>query len=229
MKSIYLLERLHHILNALPEEDQKQAEHFLKDTANYYDHLNTPAAIVTDLIKAVTEDIRREEAKTGGKLAQQKAAEKILDQVPKGKYSGGYMSGDRQIVGGAYSVVRLCSPLPVREYPAGKNHLDYDGFINSAKENAGAVLELPTLADLKTHIKIDKAAHKGQKGYIPSWDFGEELPRVNAAYLLEVLTILGDCKAVCSKASPTQQAIYFMNNSGDDAILLPVRKKEVKQ
>ena len=114
MKNIYLLEKLHHILNALPEEDQKQAEYFLKDMSHYYDSLNTPAAIVTDLIKEVTEDIRREEAKSGGKLAEQKAAEKILDQVPEGKASGGYMSGDRQIVGGAYSVVRLVRPLPVQ-------------------------------------------------------------------------------------------------------------------
>lgn len=224
MKSIYLLERLHHILNALPEEDQKQAEYFLKDMSHYYDSLNTPAAIVTDLIKEVTEDIRREEAKSGGKLAEQKAAEKILDQVPEGKASGGYMSGDRQIVGGAYSVVRLCSPLPVREFPAGASPLDYDKLLNDASKNAGAVLILPTLADIKTHIKIDKAAHKGQKGYKPCWDFGEGLPRVDAAFLLEVLTILGECKAVCGYAFPTQQPLYFVNESGDDALLMPVRK-----
>lgn len=218
------MEKLHHILNALPEEDQKQAEYFLKDMSHYYDTLNTPAAIVTDLIKEVTEDIRRESAKDGGKLAQQKAAEKILDQVPEGKDSGGYMSGGRQIVGGAFSVVRLCSPLPVREYPAGKEHLDYNKICDTAKENAGAVLNLPTLADLKTHIKIDKAAHKGVKKYKPCWDFGEGLPRVDAAFLLEVLTIMGECKAVCGNTYPTKQPIYFTNASGDDAILLPVMK-----
>jgi len=224
MKSIYLLERLHHILNALPEEDQKQAEYFLKDMSHYYDTLNTPAAIVTDLIKEVTEDIRRESARDGGKLAELKAAEKILDQVPEGKASGGYMSGDRQIVGGAYSVVRLVRPLPVRELPAGAEHLDYDKIVNQASENAGAVLIMPTLAELKAHIKIDKAAHKNLKKYKPCWDFGEGLPRVDAAFLLEVLTILGECKAVCGYAYPTKQPLYFMNKSGDDAILLPVRK-----
>lgn len=224
MKSIYLLEKLHHILNALPEEDQKQAEYFLKDMSHYYDILNTPAAIVTDLIKEVTEDIRRESARDGGKLAQQKAAEKILDQVPEGKASGGYMSGDRQIVGGAFSVVRLCSPLPVRELPTGADHLDYDKIVNQASENTGAVLIMPTLAELKAHIKIDKAAHKGLKKYKPCWDFGEGLPRVDAAFLLEVLTILGECKAVCGYAYPTKQPLYFMNKSGDDAILLPVMR-----
>ena len=224
MKSIYLLERLHHILNALPEEDQKQAEYFLKDMSHYYDSLNTPAAIVTDLIKEVTEDIRREEAKSGGKLAEQKAAETILDQVPEGKAFGGYMSGDRQIIGGAYSVVRLVRPLPVRELPAGADHLDYDKIVNQASENAGAVLIMPTLAELKAHIKIDKAAHKGLKKYKPCWDFGEGLPRVDAAFLLEVLTILGECKAVCGYAFPTQQPLYFVNESGDDALLMPVRK-----
>lgn len=224
MKSIYLLERLHHILNALPEEDQKQAEYFLKDMSRYYDTLNTPAAIVTDLIKEVTEDIRRESARDGGKLAQQKAAEKILDQVPEGKASGGYMSGDRQIVGGAYSVVRLCSPLPVRELPTGADHLDYDKIVNQASENAGAVLIMPTLAEIKAHIKIDKAAHKGLKKYKPCWDFGEGLPRVDAASLMEVLTILGECKAVCGYAYPTKQPLYFTNKSGDDAILLPVMR-----
>ncbi len=213
MKSIYLLEKLHHILNALPEEDQKQAEYFLKDMSHYYDNLNTPAAIVTDLIKEVTEDIRREEAKSGGKLAEQKAAEKILDQVPEGKASGGYMSGDR-----------LVHPLPVRELPADADHLDYDRIVDTAKENAGAVLNLPTLADLKKHIKIDKAAHKGIKKYRPCWDFGESLPRVDAAFLLEVLTILDDCKAICGKIYPTKQPIYFVNSAGDDAILLPVMK-----
>jgi len=224
MKSIYLLERLHHILNALPEEDQKQAEYFLKDMSHYYDTLNTPAAIVTDLIKEVTEDIRRESARDGGKLAELKAAEKILDQVPEGKASGGYMSGDRQIIGGSYSVVRLVHPLPVRELPAGADHLDYDKIVNQASENAGAVLIMPTLAELKAHIKIDKAAHKNLKKYKPCWDFGEGLPRVDAAFLLEVLTILGECKAVCGYAYPTKQPLYFMNKSGDDAILLPVRK-----
>ena len=162
MKSIYLLEKLHHILNALPEEDQKQAEYFLKDMSHYYDSLNTPAAIVTDLIKEVTEDIRREEAKSGGKLAEQKAAEKILDQVPEGRASGGYMSGDRQIVGGAYSVVRLVRPLPVRELPAGAEHLDYDKLINQASDNAAADLALPTLACLQTHFTIAKASTKAR-------------------------------------------------------------------
>lgn len=204
MKSIYLLEKLHHILNALPEENQKQ--------------------IIMDLIEEVTEDIRREEAKSGGKLAQQKAAEKILDQIPEGKASGSYMSGDRQIIGGAYSVVRICSPLPVREFPAGADHINYDNIINQASENAGAVLTIPTLADLKAHIKIEKATHKGQKGYKPLWDFGDGLPRVDASFLLEVLTILGECKAVCGYASPTKQPLYFKNKSGDDAILLPVMR-----
>lgn len=219
-----LIEKVNNIIFSLTEEDKKAADYMLSKSPERFGDTGTTTALLTDLLKDLQDDLKNEAAKASGRLSAKKAAEKILDQIPDGKASGGYMSGDRQIVGGAYSVVRLVRPLPVRELPAGADHLDYDRIVDTAKENAGAVLNLPTLADLKTHIKIDKAAHKGIKKYRPCLDFGESLPRVDAAFLLEVLTILDDCKAICGKTYPTKQPIYFVNSAGDDAILLPVMK-----
>lgn len=218
------IEKVNNIIVSLPEEDKQAAAYMLSKSPERFGDTGTTPALLTDLLKDLQEDLKNEAAKASGRLSAKKAADKILNQIPEGKVSGGYMSGDRQIIGGAYSVVRICSPLPVREFPAGADHINYDNIINQASENAGAVLTIPTLADLKAHIKIEKATHKGQKGYKPLWDFGEGLPRVDAAFLLEVLTILGECKAVCGYASPTKQPLYFKNKSGDDAILLPVMR-----
>lgn len=219
-----LIEKVNDIIATLPEEDKQAAAYMLSKSPERFGDTGTTTALLTDLLKDLQDDLKNEAAKSSGRLSAKKAADKILDQIPEGKASGSYMSGDRQIIGGAYSVVRICSPLPVREFPADAKHLDYDNVINQASENAGAVLTMPTVAELKAHIKIEKATHKGQKGYKPLWDFGEGLSRVDTAFLLEVLTILGDCKAVCSYANPTKQPLYFKNKSGDDAILLPVMR-----
>ncbi len=234
MNNTKLLEQLNNIIKSLPEDERKQADYFMqnndRNAAGLLDR-NIPAIVtdlikdVTDLIKDVTEDLHRAEAKAFGKGAAQKAAERIIKQATDRKMSAGaYTLDGLQYIGGCFSVVRLSEPLPVTELPKDKEPINYQQIIELASKNEGDTLQLPHRNYLPVYIKTEKARHKSEKGFVCKWDFGDNLPAVDAALLLDMLNLLGNCTAVLSYRNPQINAIYFKNDKGEDGILMPVRK-----
>ena len=80
-------------------------------------------------------------------------------------------------------------------------------------------LPLPSIAELKKTI-ADQKAKEGRNAR-PVYDFGDELPLVNAAYLLDMLSLLPGAIAYISSSRPQVCPIYFKADNGD-GILLPV-------
>lgn len=183
---------------------------------------------VSDLIDDVENEIKTEESKKSGKYEKKKSAERIIKQLENG-YSyklGVYDEFNYQYIGGVYSVVKIKEKIPLYISDEKKNYerMDYEKIIVETRNSIGNQLPLPSIHDLKSEIKIEKEKHKGEKGYIYYYDFGDGLPRVNGMYLLDLLVILGDCKAFASIRYPEKRLIYFENENGDCGVLSPVRK-----
>lgn len=221
-----LIKKVNNIIVSLPEEDRKAANYMLSKSPERFGDTGTTPALLTDLLKDLQDDLKNEAAKASGKLSAKKAAEKIFKQLKNiNKLFGTYVSDGKQIIGGSCSCVRLSEPLPLQEYPAGETPLNYVDILNSTSQNKGEALTLPSLAELTAHNKTQKALNKHIKKFSPTYDFGEGLPAVDGEKLAEVLTILGSStRATASLHSPLLKAIYFINESGDDGLLMPVRK-----
>lgn len=183
---------------------------------------------IFELIEDVKKEIKRECAKKAGKLSALKAAENIIKQRDEqtDKKHGAYIENNFQIIGGNYCAVRIFEPIPgVREKQKDAPSLDYNDYIIKSSKNIGEVLEMPKHSVLLSYIKEEKAQHKGEKGFVPVWDFGEGKPAVNASYLLDVITILGEnTTATAANMLPETSSIYFRSSAGD-GLLCPIRKR----
>ena len=84
------------------------------------------------------------------------------------------------------------------------------------------VIDAPAISEVKKTAALHRAAHG--KNSVPTYDFGEGLPQVNAAYLVDMLTILPGAKLYVADYRTELSTVYFVSEKGD-GILMPVRKK----
>ncbi len=225
MKNEKMLEKLHEVLQMLPPEHQKLADTMLEKPEMYSKVMPGISATITDLIKELHEDIKKESAKSSGASVMKKAADNILRQCADMEHYGAFIIDGLQIVGGRYSAVRLSKPLPLcRDFPEDMNKPPYNTFVINASKNEGAPLMLPSRQELSAHIKIEKAKHKGEKGFKPIYDFGEGRPLVNAVFLLEIIDILGADTVATMSARGSLSPIYFKSEAGD-GILCPINRR----
>lgn len=100
-----------------------------------------------------------------------------------------------------------------------------DDTLKRAKTN-NAKRALPCIADLKEYIKEIKAKKSDNRlttrGAI-IYDFGDNLPAVNAAYLLDMLQLMPDAIAFVDTRKPLINAVYFSDGT-NKGVLLPMRK-----
>ena len=224
MKNEVMLERCLEMAMSLNEHDKMCFDYNISH--NDPDGINLGcrlAAIVIEL-KA---DIAAEECKAAGKLSPLNAAKRIIKSAKSNNsreyIHGSWMQDGMQCYCDGYHGVRLNNPLPTEEIPPNSERMDLSGVIKSAKEYAGAVLKLPTVSELKAHIKFEKANKKVNRDRSPvTYDFGPDLPLVNAEYLLNMLELLPGCKAK-AKFGSSVGPIYFEAEAGD-GVLLPVRR-----
>lgn len=119
----------------------------------------------------------------------------------------------RSCVCDGYLAVRLKKPVEGFESVPG---VDLDKvFPNESYFTDPVEVKIPTPGELK----INKRKLTTGKAV---YDFGEDLPLVDAAFLKDVMDCLPGAKAVAERGS-TMKMIYFTSEDGD-AILLPVRK-----
>lgn len=126
-----------------------------------------------------------------------------------------YDADDRQCMCDGYHVLRL------------KNHVE--GF-NTVKgmdldkcypKDYELVAELPM--PTPGELKINKKKIGSYRGAATVYDFGDDLPLVNADYLKNIMDCLPDAKAYVTKHQLTGP-IIFKSDKGD-VLLLPIRKK----
>lgn len=115
-------------------------------------------------------------------------------------------------------IVRVGKPLD----------LNLSKFIDAAKEANTWSFNLPNLKTVKAHIKAVKAERK-EEGIpldtaIP-YDLGDDLPQVNAQYLVDLLEILPDAKQAWLDPHRHLLCPIYVSTGTGDAILMPVYKK----
>ena len=141
------------------------------------------------------EDIKREKCRDAGTTDRKKAAESIIAECAqyaderKGAYIG---DNGKIIIGGCYRAVRLGGTFEGLTAGEKKMQPDYEKIINGAAQNDGEKIKAPTRKELKDYIKIEKAKHKGEKKYMPVYDFGDGRPAVDPKKLLEMIDLIGD-------------------------------------
>ena len=152
------------------------------------------------------------------------AADRIIKKIDKmpmfNHRAGAFLMNDYQYFGNDVIAIRTKNYIPVyKDLQKNVEPPPYEKFIDDASSNCGEVLDLPSLPELKEYIKTKKA----EKVKPVLWDFGENLPQVNAEFLKDVIIIMGNCEAIASKHKTITSAIYFKNDS-TEAILMPMRK-----
>ena len=212
----------------------KLAAQLDEDDASLYDYgLNHPdfreasldgigwhlAGLVLDL----KEDIIADSCKSAGRGKNLSAAKRIIksaksiDNHPE--LHGAWMADGKQCYCDGYRAVRLVDPLPVENIPEHQQPLDIDRIYRGVLQNKGRQLDLPSVGELKAHIKMEKA--KPDRDRVICWDFGDV--KVNASYLIDMLEILPDCVAYAGESKVSISGIYFESAAGD-GILLPCKK-----
>ena len=128
-----------------------------------------------------------------------------------------YDDQGRQCMCDGYHAIRLVKPVEgfgtVRGMDLEKVFPN-DGYFTDPVE-----LTIPTPGELK----INKRKFESWRGAPSYYDFGDDLPRVNADYLKNIMDCLPGATAVCERSKALTGIIYFKSDKGD-AILLPVRK-----
>lgn len=150
------------------------------------------------------------------------AFKRIIRRIPDHRKSlqGVWTDSEgRSCVCDGYLSIRLKKPMEGFESVPG---MDLEKvFPNSTYFTDPVDVEIPTPGELK----IKKRKLGSWRGAQTVYDFGEDLPMVDASFLKDVMDCLPDAKAVTERNSTTR-LIYFTSDRGD-AILLPVRKKDV--
>lgn len=194
---------------------------------------NGNAAEILKYLKTEAEtEIRHAAAKQSGNGNRQKAAERVIksakaDNLREALWGSWNDARGHQFVCDGVRLIEFFEPLPLEKIREGVQPIDAARIMPPDKNARGAILELPSIAELKAYIKEEKALKKAVKdksGVL--YDFGAELPTVNAQFLLDMFEALPGCVARASHTRTLLSAIYFESADGC-GVLLPVRKKEV--
>lgn len=210
------------------------AEKILMMSTAAMEHLKQGAnGNALEILNAIKEDakkeIRRAAAKASGNANRQKAAERVIKNAiasnpGREALHGFWIKNEKQYICDGFRILRLNNALPLPTISEKLQPIDADRILTPAKDNAGAVLELPDVGELRAYIKTEKARKKAisDKSAI-FYDFSDDLPRVNAVYLLDMLEILPGCTATASSRGALVNPIYFESEHGD-GVLCPVKK-----
>ena len=123
-------------------------------------------------------------------------------------------SDGRTIAADAYRIIRTLETVPA-DIPRADG-LDVSKFFN---DPIGYDIILPTIKELQALIKEQR-----ERGIKPVYDFGEDLPMVNAKYLLDMLRIFPDAICYRSAENCKNKALFFQSSTGD-GLIMPIFKR----
>lgn len=216
MNNEALLKRLIEIKNSLPEDEQAMINNYI-DTNYRIGKVENTIARLVNLILDVKEAMEMDYAKKNGTSEKLKCAKNILKRAASSREILKYAYTDKsgiQTICNSYCMVRLTEPLNLPELPAKMEYVNVKRIM--PKQKKPVTLELPSVADLKTYIALKKA--EKMKGI--AYSFGENLPKVDATVLLDVMTLVPH--AVATYEFPM---VVFNNDKGDYALLCVLRSE----
>jgi len=176
-------------------------------------------------IAALKSDIQAETSKKTGRSAQLSAAKRMIKEAKKNMshrpgFHGAWIGEDeKQYINSGYYAVRFNQPMELTKSEGDEGATER--IINNAYD--GLELKLPEESTVKTMIikHNAKCSHiKPKDRPTCEFDFGENLPVVNAQWLLNTLQALPEAAA---KYTTLTAPIFFSSPDGE-AVLCPIRK-----
>lgn len=190
---------------------------------------SSPGSIgeLINLCANLQDDIRQKTNKSAGNGNIEKGMQAVIKSAAKKTLSnmaGYFLSNGLPTVCDGFRIMRSKVPLDIGEQVKG---LDAQQIFDSTIREADTVLELPSLGELKSYIKLQKLENssrdKSDRTKEIIYDFGEERPKLNAGYLLDMLTAFPDAKADYDSRRAQISPVYFNSETGE-GILMPIRK-----
>ena len=181
------------------------------------------------LVEDLKADIRNGNNKARGCGNLAKLAKAIFKEAPKNRKEMQYshISNGIQYVLDGYRIAGFYEPLDLPEYDDYKKSenmmptwYDVEKMFNNL-EYDDTPLQLPTVAELKSEIKIAKAGKP--RGIRVMWKL-ECGPLVNAQYLLDFIEAFPDAKIYQSANKPMSSPLFIEAEKGF-GILLPIHMK----
>lgn len=226
MTSEKMLELLNEYISKMEKEERDLIEAVTK-SGNFDIKACFPAAALAELKRGLLENIRIESAKSAGRLSALKAAKRIEKSAQEWKREERktcWIGADgRQYICSGYHMVALNSPLDLETGNARPDVEKNLKMCENGENGYTKALELPSIAELKAHIKTEKANPEHNKKHPVSFDFGLSLPMVNAQYLVDILECLPDCTCTINEQKGYASMLVFSSESGA-GVLCPVRK-----
>lgn len=217
MKPEKALEKVNNIISLLsPEEKEKVIK--MIDNNITVKSPSTLCEAIASLYNELTDDLRKETAKTSGNGKALTAAKRILKSAPDYKecLQFAYIKGNKQYFTDGYRAAILTDFLPLPELPKNLQYMDISVFDRLTDNKNTKILPTPDISKLQAYIKIEKS--KGNKK--PLYCFGENTTVCDANYLVDMLYIIPNAEIYFSgRLNP----IIFTNNTDNKAILMPVK------
>lgn len=188
------------------------------------------ATLTLDLKDAVAQDAARASGRGSARVAANRIIKNAILRQSRGNLHGAWMQDGKQCICDGYHAVILDSEIPgLPKVKEDMEKMSLEGIFKPLRTRAGVRLSLPTTGELKAAIRLHSAeekAKKASKNRKPAtWDFGKDLPTVNAEYLLDMLELLPGCTATVSESRPIISTIYFQAEGVGEGCLCPARKE----
>ena len=184
-------------------------------------------AELINLCALLQDDIRQKTNKSAGNGNIEKGMQAVIKSAakkPLPNMAGYFLSNGLPTVCDGFRIMRSNVPLDIGEPVKG---LDAQQIFDGTICEADTVLELPSLGELKSYIKLQKLENssrcKSDRIKEILYDFGENKPKLNAEYLLDMLTAFPDAKADYDSRRAQISPVYFNSEKGE-GILMPIRK-----
>lgn len=227
------LERVLRIARSLPETERQYFD-FTQQHPDDYDKDSLEigvqlSALVVDLRAALTVEEERKRGRATPFAAVKRICKRTVERNSRRPSTqGAWIDKDgKQCLCDGMTGVRLNSAFDLTEAPEPEcgDRFDLGAVIRPVRLNSVA-LKSPS-AELRAKIKSDRAEYKASnrskyESFVPTYDFGEGLPLVNAEYLLDMIELFPDCE-IYAHENP-YSPIYFKSTAGE-AVLCPIRRR----
>ena len=223
MTNTKMLEAAYTLVKTLDSDSQTMIDKMTKGNMQW--NFNTTETVIANMIIQLKQDIVSDEAKKNGKTNQLKAIKAILKSGSKltneALHYAKTIDGMQYICDG-YILAKIKPIDTLPECPCALQYLNVLDFFGKHTTHDNQII-VPDNAKLKAYIKDQKLKHKSEKNYKVFYNFGKDLPLVNAELLSLAIDIMdGNFNCYCKNET---SALYFSDENNNEVILMAMWSK----
>lgn len=226
MKAEKVLKYALEIKSRMSKEDQR----WIDIVAN--DAIDSTAKSVAMLIIEAKKELLSEEAKSKGRVGVLSLANLIMRNGKNNEmFNGAFYqdmynrSDNHQYFSDGWMLLRLSKKLETKEV-SNRLPLNIQSISKWNTKTMRKIENVPTINELKEYIVSCKAEGKRECDRVVQYDFGQDLPKVNAEWLLKGLQAFPNGKLYSEDGiSHKGIKLYIMDEEKDEGLLILGRRK----